>query len=214
MKKFGFTLAEVLITLVIIGVVAALTVPSVVTNSANAQLESQIQKFYAQFSKAIELYMVDNNIEKFADFGADFDEEEFVNKYLNVAQKCDYTSSDCFAKEYTLEPDRGTAIEPFKGGYVLVDGSSFLFSETSFVVFDVNGHKKPNKVGKDLWSFYVHSDGSLDSYFAEPENRKSYSASELNDLIEGRLQSDFYSNMYGTNFGFFIRNGFKLFEID
>ena len=41
MKKFGFTLAEVLITLDIIGVVAALTAPALVQNAGSAQIGFQ-----------------------------------------------------------------------------------------------------------------------------------------------------------------------------
>lgn len=40
MKKFAFTLAEVLITLGIIGVVAVITLPAVINNSRNKQLEA------------------------------------------------------------------------------------------------------------------------------------------------------------------------------
>ena len=45
MKKNGFTLAEVLITLAIIGIVAALTIPTLMTDSRYQLVSSRISKF-------------------------------------------------------------------------------------------------------------------------------------------------------------------------
>ena len=44
---FGFTLAEVLITLGIIGVVAAITIPALINNYRAAKLKSQFLKSYS-----------------------------------------------------------------------------------------------------------------------------------------------------------------------
>ena len=46
MKKFGFTLAEVLITLAVIGVVAAITLPSLNDDIGFKAIEKQNAKFY------------------------------------------------------------------------------------------------------------------------------------------------------------------------
>ena len=52
MKK-GFTLAEVLITLGIIGVVAALTMPTLMSNYRKHQTVTQLKKAYSEISQAI-----------------------------------------------------------------------------------------------------------------------------------------------------------------
>ncbi len=52
-KKSAFTLAEVLITLGIIGVVAALTIPTLVQNYRQHVVETRLQKFYTTFNQAI-----------------------------------------------------------------------------------------------------------------------------------------------------------------
>ena len=49
----GFTLAEVLITLGIIGVVAAMTLPSLIQKNNNRVVETRLQKFYSAFNQAI-----------------------------------------------------------------------------------------------------------------------------------------------------------------
>lgn len=52
MKKFGFTLAEVLITLGIIGVVAAMTIPTLIANTNSARFRSQYKKILSSLSQA------------------------------------------------------------------------------------------------------------------------------------------------------------------
>ena len=48
----GFTLAEVLITLGIIGVVAAMTMPSLIQDKQNTERVSQLKKVYSTLSQA------------------------------------------------------------------------------------------------------------------------------------------------------------------
>lgn len=53
MKK-SFTLAEVLITLGIIGIVAAMTLPTVINNSRNKQLEAGLKRSYSVIAQALD----------------------------------------------------------------------------------------------------------------------------------------------------------------
>ena len=48
----GFTLSEVLITLGIIGVVAALTIPTLIQNVSNRDVETKLKKFYTTINEA------------------------------------------------------------------------------------------------------------------------------------------------------------------
>ena len=60
LKKCAFTLAEVLITLGIIGVVAAMTIPSVVGNYQKQKTISYVKKFYSDINNAVRMSVVDN----------------------------------------------------------------------------------------------------------------------------------------------------------
>ena len=51
-KRFGFTLAEVLITLGIIGVVAAMTIPTLIANTNGAKFRSQFKKTLSTLNQA------------------------------------------------------------------------------------------------------------------------------------------------------------------
>ena len=55
MKIQGFTLAEVLITLGIIGVVAAMTLPALIQKNNNKVVETRLEKFYSGINQAIML---------------------------------------------------------------------------------------------------------------------------------------------------------------
>ena len=58
--KSAFTLAEVLITLAIIGVVAAMTIPTLLTNFQKKATAVRVKKAYAEYAQAIKLSEVDN----------------------------------------------------------------------------------------------------------------------------------------------------------
>lgn len=60
MNKKAFTLAEVLITLGIIGVVAAMTLPSIVRNYKKKVVETKLQRFYSVANNALKASEVDN----------------------------------------------------------------------------------------------------------------------------------------------------------
>lgn len=63
--KTAFTLAKVLITLGIIGVVAAITMPTLLTNLQNKKLESQFKEGYSSLARAVRIATNDN--ESFVD---------------------------------------------------------------------------------------------------------------------------------------------------
>ena len=56
MKKLGFTLAEVLITLVIIGVIAAMTVPTLMQNTNSQEFRSALKKAISTVNQALTLH--------------------------------------------------------------------------------------------------------------------------------------------------------------
>lgn len=58
--SFGFTLAEVLITLGIIGIVAALTIPNVTSHYRKKVVETRLAKFYSVMNQAIQMSEKDN----------------------------------------------------------------------------------------------------------------------------------------------------------
>ena len=196
MKK-AFTLAEVLITLGIIGVVAALTLPPLVQNYQKRSLEVATQKFYSVMSQAIKQYMADEGVDDLregslsVDEGAeDYDEkievqsDEFFKKYLK-AQICE---GGCFADSYKTQTGETSyaigksADYHIKGRYLLPDGMVVdsvgwgalgTDIQPGYIYVDINGRKGPNKIGYDLWGMTIFYDGIIDESELTPECRKN-----------------------------------------
>ena len=91
--KHGFTLAEVLITLGIIGVVAALSAPSLVQNASSAQVGPKLAKAISTFETANENLLQEASATRIANSGAtegsgnDIQQNYIVNlsKYMKIA---------------------------------------------------------------------------------------------------------------------------------
>ena len=93
MRQKAFTLAEVLITLGIIGVIAAMTLPSLITNYKGHILYTQLQKSYSVMQNALQMM---NNEEGFVAKPGTYAHRTFINtykKYLLVASDC--KSDEC-----------------------------------------------------------------------------------------------------------------------
>ena len=80
--KAAFTLAEVLITLGIIGVVAAMTLPALVQNYKKQAVETKLAKFYSTINQAIAQSEVENGSKMYWTPMSEITPEEWYNKYL------------------------------------------------------------------------------------------------------------------------------------
>lgn len=97
-KKCAFTLAEVLITLGIIGVVAAITIPSLMAATQEASLVPKVKKTYSTLAQALKL--ASNDYDTPGDFSLIFEEGKSATQitkelatYINGARYCDAGSS-------------------------------------------------------------------------------------------------------------------------
>lgn len=88
MKKEAFTLAEVLITLGIIGVVAALTIPTLIQNYKKREIETSLQKIYSTVNQAIKKAELDYGEYENWEFTSDGSNalDQYFIPYLNVSK--------------------------------------------------------------------------------------------------------------------------------
>ena len=236
MKK-AFTLAEVLITLGIIGVVAAMTLPTLIQNQQKRSLEVATQKFYSTMSQAVKKYMADEGVDDQRNTPLASDNYEsgssseaiasirnFITKYLKVTQEYDPYVNDVFAQGYKTwngEPlDYGIYWVDDRD-YILADGTIIRICYVGYKTYpapirlyvDVNGKKGPNRVGYDLWSMSIFYDGSIDEGQLTPECKKNGNACFVTDSPKEERQHRFEvcksENMYGGCFGHFLENNFK-----
>ena len=82
MVAHGFTLAELLITLSVIGVVAALTLPTLLTTIGEKVKENQVKVFEKKLRKGTDLLNVDNGIGPY--YSGDHPTLDFVQDYPNT----------------------------------------------------------------------------------------------------------------------------------
>ncbi len=175
-RKFAFTLAEVLITLGIIGVVAALTMPAVVGHYKKQETISRLKKAYTILNQALKLSENDNGEYEYWDDGFNMGAEAYLNKYwlpyfnvlkiCNTYSECGYesnmpwTSIDDSSNNHTGLTDNYKRI-PF----LTSDGILYIISvavsnddtggySKDYQIFcDLNGPKAPNTEGKDFFRF-------------------------------------------------------------
>ena len=183
-----FTLAEVLITLGIIGVVAALTIPALLNNIANAQLKTAFKKAYSIASQDWE-QVVSENSGAFnarggwsctwpdgttADYNTADGRADAFKAKMKVIKSC-VNETGCWADDYEndgqLFGHTGDSYTPSRYSWVNSDGSCWAapfkdVDETTIIV-DTNCSKKPNKIGEDMFSLLLGADGVI--YFAIDE---------------------------------------------
>ena len=168
--KRAFTLAEVLITLGIIGVVATMTIPIVINKYRSYVLEVQFKKAYSNLSQAILLMKQDLGVENLwkeyviydTESGNFINKEYFYNnfdKYIKVVKKAEkYEITNYNGTKKTVS-DTGDDLP--KAIYILPDGSSVgrqIGNGRIRFWIDVNGpYKKPNRYGFDVFEFHITS---------------------------------------------------------
>ena len=166
MKKLsGFTLAEVLITLGIIGVIAAMTLPNVKLTYTRKVTLAQLEKTYSTLVNTIRMAEYNNGKMKRWDFT--LSGEEFFNKYLrnSVKYAMGQNNYDDTVKMLNNEKLVTPAIYTSNEAYhvTMMDASIISFlpekDEDSvkgiWVGIDANGDAKPNTLGKDIYLYFL-----------------------------------------------------------
>ena len=207
-KRAAFTLAEVLITLGVIGVVAAMTIPNLVSNYQKRAWVAQLQKSYATLNQGFRRMLADDNAtalsqtETFNSIGGseqngsngvkyrkcassngkDSDNcKEFyrnLGKYFKIANIKDFTSADNYKYTFLNSNDQ----ESYTGTVItLMDGTmiyrpefysqdpygktdNMMKGKVGYFYLDVNGTKRPNKMGRDIFYFHLGDNGIVYPY--------------------------------------------------
>ncbi len=176
MRKKAFTLAEVLITLGIIGVVAAMTLPVVINNSRAKELETQLKTSYSILQQALQMMQADTGmIANQTNYPGQTFGNAFI-KYFKQTVKC--SEDNCLVSDM----EDGTVKSTFKnyknynrtanltrGGNMIYDEGKYILTNNMLLLIecntpnwgiiltvDINGpNKRPNVYGQDLFSFNI-----------------------------------------------------------
>jgi prepilin-type N-terminal cleavage/methylation domain-containing protein len=187
MKKYAFTLAEVLITLGIIGVVAAMTIPTLLQKHKERVTITKVKTTYSKLSQALRFAIAENGEVNGWDYYPEDTEKgarsffEYLKPYLKLAYDCGAkrTNICSIVNLYKLN-------DTYHGGYngskyyefILNDGTKLWFriiegkeactqpdryTENVCAMFwlDVDSKNSKNILGKDVFTFYVIKNGII-----------------------------------------------------
>lgn len=168
-KKKGFSLAEITVTLMIIGVIAALTLPQLIQSTRQKEYYTGYKKAFSVGSQALERQISDYNYATIASRNGSSNgtktQENFkeFSKYFNVAKECfNSNNSECW------NPDGEKLYSNSRPGsseLAFVDASGMAWSlyanSENIWLTDINGYKGPNEYGKDRWYFVPVNSGGF-----------------------------------------------------
>lgn len=180
-SKIAFTLAEVLITLGIIGVVAAMTMPSLIQSYKEKATVTAVKQSYSIFAQALKMVTIDNpDLSALTDSSLSAKENSQImfneiSKHIKKVKSCD-VDKKCMGNTYylNLNNEKVSNWDTYNNLVtgVLANGTSFwilslpasISGEETYagqIGIDINGNKRPNKFGVDFFWFTFNKNGEL-----------------------------------------------------
>ena len=212
-RRAAFTLAEILITLGIIGIVAAMTIPTVVSKIQDMVYKTAYKTAFSDLNRALKMltyegtqfqkivYMKDENGNPRPGYAPAYGENfKILAQYFKATKTCfDHKRGDlcwkCKGGEqanttYTDSEWKGTR-ECTGEAYSFVDAQGrnwamYSNNEPIFLV-DTNGFKGPNQLGKDRFPFAM---------VASSEKGNISSNAIPDSVIPGKGQDFTYKNRW------------------
>ena len=178
-SKCAFTLAEILITPVIIGIVAALTISAVINTYVERSTISKVKKGLSTLAQAKKLAEFQDGPIQSWNFEKSWTKEaaanffSYIKPYLSLAKDCG-ASTDCYQNNgvkylnNTTSFNYNTDDRYYK--FVLADGGVMWFAiypggcnssskGCADFIYDINGSKKPNTEGRDIFHYTMSING-------------------------------------------------------
>lgn len=224
--KRAFTLAEVLITLGIIGVVAAIIMPSLITDYQKKVTAKKLNQAYNYLQQTVQMAQVDyGDITTWDCFVPNTcTPEVFANKYIipylkNVKLSTRQSLVSFGYKDYPKYLNGETTVTSWVyiiqttqeytymiDSYTLGDNSRTVYS----VKIDINGIKGPNIVGKDIFlSTYGYNISKKNHYKLQLYNYNNYTRDEIiaNSCNKNGGKGEFCGALIEMD-GWEIKNGY------
>ena len=181
MRKSAFTLAEVLITLGIIGIVAVMTLPAIIQKQHEKVTIAQVKTAYSMLSQAY-FRAVEENGGDISTWGCSLSDDTHEGglcvmdrfaKFLNVVSSI-RDGSDSVPYSLNLKPNtnqyytnlhslklsNGFIVKFKQSGWSCKTYENWDVSEiekvSCSIYIDVNGEKSPNALGRDVFQFKIH----------------------------------------------------------
>ena len=194
----AFTLAEVLITLGIIGVVAAMTMPSLMQNYKRQQATARIKKFVSVINQA--LISAENDLGPREDW--------VIGEMSNSDSAYDFLNT--YIKPYIKSADieKRTLFGRNMATLRFVDGSqmSIKIGACYDIYYDINGEKGPNEKGRDIFVFILCKNGGCNfnsnqvrGFYCAPTGQQFPTHEQLIDNCKDRNRGSYCTILLEQN---------------
>lgn len=191
----GFTLAEVLITLAIIGIVAALTIPNLIVKYQEKQTVTRFKWVYSTLANAFTMAVAENGSPENWKLGDIQDLAEILSKYMRISEKC-YNTKGCLPNDLNMLSLTGkgrynspgnanyvksrfsngialfwiSAYEGCNYSYVDADGNEIKVNGTCGSLYAFISTNSNSRFGLDYFGFTVTPKGIFPSYYDYKDN--------------------------------------------
>ena len=187
-SRTAFTLAEVLITLGVIGVVAAMTMPSLIANYQKKVWVNQLKKSVSVLEQGFQKMLADDGVDNLSDtyvwsyaklkgssncytfdYGSNSLCTQFYNelkKYFNIV---DISETPEYNWDSLNNKGKGNCSNIGSEGMLKFADGMWLFMQTTnssstnagYIYIDINGAKRPNMCGRDVFYFGLSENGKI-----------------------------------------------------
>ncbi len=212
MQKQAFTLTELLIALGIIGAIAALCIPSLMTTINNKSLATQLQNNVAAIQQAIGNQKIIKNTKDLTETAFANETDFYALFQTTKGEKCSASSTvKCWgdgyrvigggAQTYELVPE-GSAIRLKNGAtiaYQPAKTDAYGNKQLCEIFIDVNGADEPNIVGRDLFAFFISKDGTISGNKSTNPGTCDTPAECFNALLKNNYNVPDDKNYYNTD---------------
>lgn len=207
MKKKAFTLAEVLITLGIIGVVAAITIPSLITKYQQRETVTKLKDTYSIIANAVRLSEEENgDLESWDISNSQEGFDNHIAPYLKISSKklngktISYLYPDGKRKEVLL-----SVIASGGYSYTLLSGVQ-LFAPSGIknridILIDLNGYNsRPNRMGRDAFYLMIYPEFGVqfNQYNDREYDHGNFTLKTREELKNGPAQYNYQCNKNGN----------------
>lgn len=160
-RRLAFTLCEILIVLGIIGIIAEMTIPDLVSNFQKQVTVTRLEQTYSMLQQVIKLSEIDNGPVSTWDFspgagGTIQGSHAFFDTYFKP-----YFVNPKFCSEGGSDYTCGRPVSNSGINYMLNNGVGFStlhIAGQTHILIDLNNAKGPNSIGKDVFYFLLLPD--------------------------------------------------------
>ncbi len=193
MRK-GLTIGELLVTMAIIGVIAALVIPGFLKDYHKKLYTTKLHKSYEMLFSAIETACNDNNVSSlqqtpYGGAGNAAQQAEFSNKYFKTIEPAKQSPSGVKPYFGTYRPLSNTSAAPTQMTIPLNSATAKLKSgeiidigcQTAtecIVSIDINGTDEPNIGGRDMFWFRIDKQNNQVMSHSNPDSCAAYDGSK------------------------------------